>query len=395
MTAAGVHRVFDLCGARRPAPPIADPWMRWLLRPSSVTREAMSVWERLARIEHDRWNAYHYEAGWQFGPARVDAAKVHDNLRDWDGLDVGTRRFDREHVARLPALVAAIGDNSPRAEWRGKRVCRDVWIGVLGGLPPRDEDAGDGFEARERPGGSVAQAPADARWMEALVDGLLAIRAESPLPVSFTLVSPLEEGAQRDLAAMLMQALDARLVVALPFSFELYYLTFETSSEARWQSVRAFTSLVARADAHVEMPLRFGNVYDVGRGVPGALGERVRPGRGDDAPVAVQQYRLLHAYVAAHCDHLIVTDEPSRHSVGDPARPAACERDTPAPGSVEEVLAWWRDPQAGLPPAFRWRHEYREPPTPSRPEPFVVPRRLDEWERRELERKLLDRRRRV
>jgi hypothetical protein len=50
--------------------------------------------ESLARIEHERWAAHLWLAGWKHGP-RDDSQKLHDNLVPYDELDEETKDYDR------------------------------------------------------------------------------------------------------------------------------------------------------------------------------------------------------------------------------------------------------------------------------------------------------------
>ena len=51
--------------------------------------------ERLARIEHDRWAADRYLAGWVYGPTRDNARKIHPQLIPYDELSKPMKDLDR------------------------------------------------------------------------------------------------------------------------------------------------------------------------------------------------------------------------------------------------------------------------------------------------------------
>jgi hypothetical protein len=50
-------------------------------------------------MEHERWEAPLWMAGWTSG-ARNDDLKVHDNLVPYDELDQGTKNYDLEQVKK-------------------------------------------------------------------------------------------------------------------------------------------------------------------------------------------------------------------------------------------------------------------------------------------------------
>ena len=60
--------------------------------------------EMLARMEHERWAAVLWLAGWTPGP-RDDARKTHPNLVPFDQLDEDTRQFDADQVKGLLDLI--------------------------------------------------------------------------------------------------------------------------------------------------------------------------------------------------------------------------------------------------------------------------------------------------
>ncbi len=59
--------------------------------------------EILARMEHARWNADRFLAGWKFapGPKNIDE-KTSPHLVSWDGLREAIREYDREAVRNIP-----------------------------------------------------------------------------------------------------------------------------------------------------------------------------------------------------------------------------------------------------------------------------------------------------
>jgi hypothetical protein len=69
--------------------------------------ELVSAWKNLStddldmlsRMEHERWAAPYWMAGWQKGP-RDDSRRLHPNLIAYDVLDEGTQKYDRDQVLK-------------------------------------------------------------------------------------------------------------------------------------------------------------------------------------------------------------------------------------------------------------------------------------------------------
>jgi voltage-gated potassium channel Kch len=78
------------------------------LDPATVSKATWLDWcntnadtlESLARVEHDRWCAHHWLAGWKVGP-REDSLKIHNDLIPYDGLSEDTKNYDREVCKKL------------------------------------------------------------------------------------------------------------------------------------------------------------------------------------------------------------------------------------------------------------------------------------------------------
>jgi hypothetical protein len=67
--------------------------------------------ERMAELEHGRWNAERLRDGWRPGP-RNDARKTHDCIISWQELPDGAggvKRFDRDSVRKFPEILAKAG----------------------------------------------------------------------------------------------------------------------------------------------------------------------------------------------------------------------------------------------------------------------------------------------
>lgn len=71
--------------------------------------------ERLAQVEHARWQAARRVAGWLPGP-RDDAAMRHPDLVPYEALDDLAQDKDRDQVVRLPEVLARSAEGL-RREW--------------------------------------------------------------------------------------------------------------------------------------------------------------------------------------------------------------------------------------------------------------------------------------
>lgn len=70
--------------------------------------------EILSRMEHERWAAPLWMAGWTSGP-RNDDLKIHPNLVPYDALDEETRKYDRDQVLALPGFWQSSPPDSSRS----------------------------------------------------------------------------------------------------------------------------------------------------------------------------------------------------------------------------------------------------------------------------------------
>ena len=67
--------------------------------------------ERMAELEHGRWNIERLRDGWRLGP-RDDAKKRHNCLVEWKTLqdgDAGVKKYDRNSVKKFPETLAKAG----------------------------------------------------------------------------------------------------------------------------------------------------------------------------------------------------------------------------------------------------------------------------------------------
>ena len=71
--------------------------------------------EIMARMEHSRWNAERWLAGWMQGP-RDASRRSSPYLVPWEELPPNIQEYDREAVRLIPALLDAIGEKVCRKE---------------------------------------------------------------------------------------------------------------------------------------------------------------------------------------------------------------------------------------------------------------------------------------
>jgi hypothetical protein len=65
--------------------------------------------ERLAEMEHGRWNADRLRSGWRWGPTRDTDARRSPYLVPWGRVPDDIREYDRAFVRRIPELLASVG----------------------------------------------------------------------------------------------------------------------------------------------------------------------------------------------------------------------------------------------------------------------------------------------
>jgi voltage-gated potassium channel Kch len=78
------------------------------LEPTTISKATWLAWrdanadtlELLARVEHERWAAHLWLAGWTMGP-RDDNRKIHNDLIPYDDLSEGTKNYDRDVCRKL------------------------------------------------------------------------------------------------------------------------------------------------------------------------------------------------------------------------------------------------------------------------------------------------------
>jgi hypothetical protein len=65
--------------------------------------------ERLAEMEHGRWNAERLLDGWRFGETKDVARKISPHLIPWAVLPEDVKKWDRDAVKEIPVLLAQVG----------------------------------------------------------------------------------------------------------------------------------------------------------------------------------------------------------------------------------------------------------------------------------------------
>jgi ppGpp synthetase/RelA/SpoT-type nucleotidyltranferase len=65
--------------------------------------------DRLARLEHARWNAERLLAGWRYGVTKDIKKKQNPCIVSWDDLSEDIRKFDYDPIKNIPVLLAKIG----------------------------------------------------------------------------------------------------------------------------------------------------------------------------------------------------------------------------------------------------------------------------------------------
>lgn len=64
----------------------------------------------MAKMEHNRWNAERWLAGWRKGP-KDPGSKLNPNLIEWEKLDPKVQDWDRAFVRDIPKMVSVWRQN--------------------------------------------------------------------------------------------------------------------------------------------------------------------------------------------------------------------------------------------------------------------------------------------
>jgi hypothetical protein len=65
--------------------------------------------DRMAELEHGRWNVDRLRDGWRPGAPRDDGRKIHNCLVTWADLPDDIKHYDRDAVKEFPAILAKVG----------------------------------------------------------------------------------------------------------------------------------------------------------------------------------------------------------------------------------------------------------------------------------------------
>jgi len=82
---------------------------------AAVTSFSPDDIEMMAKMEHARWNAERFLAGWALGP-RDPERRTSPYLVAWEDLPEQIREYDRTTVRNIPALLEAIGEKIIRID---------------------------------------------------------------------------------------------------------------------------------------------------------------------------------------------------------------------------------------------------------------------------------------
>lgn len=70
--------------------------------------------EMLSRVEHERWSAALWLAGWKHGNERNDTLRTHNSLTSYGHLDDGTKEYDRAQVKKVAEYLLVDGGEGLR-----------------------------------------------------------------------------------------------------------------------------------------------------------------------------------------------------------------------------------------------------------------------------------------
>lgn len=87
--------------------------------------------EQLAQLEHRRWMADKYLAGYSYGETRDEDRMLHPDLIPWEMLTEADREKDRENIREIPRLLAAIEEKVCRIPGTGDAAPNRVSTGPV------------------------------------------------------------------------------------------------------------------------------------------------------------------------------------------------------------------------------------------------------------------------
>jgi hypothetical protein len=196
---------------------------------------------------------------------RSDLGKVNPFLRPWDQLSAEEQNSN---------IAQTLANGEIQRVTLGRTLLRIVKIGVTG-------------HRWHKLNGST-------RDLELAVERTLRWIAERHSGAEFVVMASLAEGADRLVARIAMDVLDAELHVPLPLPYELYSEDFGDSAVlGPRESGEEFMALVGRASRYYELPLRFGSYAELSR-------QEL-----EDNEARNKQYALAGAYVVQRCHEMI------------------------------------------------------------------------------------------
>lgn len=77
--------------------------------------DLQALTEHLAENAHDLWAAQRLADGWQYGPRRDDAGKLHPCLVPYADLPESEKEYDRQAAMGTVKAILALGYNIERA----------------------------------------------------------------------------------------------------------------------------------------------------------------------------------------------------------------------------------------------------------------------------------------
>ena len=76
-------------------------------------QEYTTIFEKLIRAEHNRWNAFHYLDGWTYNEVKSKAKKEHDCLKPLSEFDIPEQQltviYDIYSILYIPNYLANAG----------------------------------------------------------------------------------------------------------------------------------------------------------------------------------------------------------------------------------------------------------------------------------------------
>jgi hypothetical protein len=213
----------------------------------------------LARMEHNRWCSEKISNGWQYGPERIESAKLNPGIGSWEDLGLTEQETQIDSIKQLPGMLGKMGVG----------FVRDYRIAVTGHRLHK-LDLTDQSLRRE-------------------IESTLETIIKQYPGRRFVITSPLAEGADRLVAHIAMEKFGMSMHVPLPLPYELYHTDF-TSPE----SIEEFKNMVGKAAIYFEIPTLFGSQEELASHLDGSVND-----------FRNKQYALAGAYAVQYCDELI------------------------------------------------------------------------------------------